>query len=90
MAWADGPVRPPDLGVSAELRQLDPTKVKYELEFTASEIGGELQLSVSYLTELFDEATIAVLLDRLVSTAVEVVADPQSRARGAHDGVVAQ
>jgi hypothetical protein len=40
LAWADSPTRAP---LSGRLVPLDPVKVKYELEFTATEVDGSLR-----------------------------------------------
>ncbi|WP_406302614.1 condensation domain-containing protein [Streptomyces sp. NBC_00885] len=80
VAWADAAARPPDLGVPTRLRPLETLMAKYEIEVTAHEADGELEFSVTYLTELFDRATVAALLDSLVSLAARLSLDPRSPA----------
>jgi hypothetical protein len=79
---SDRPPAPPDLGRDARYLPLDPLAVKYELEFTATESGGDLEIALSYLVDLFDTATATALLASLVSVAAELAANPQHRVGG--------
>jgi non-ribosomal peptide synthetase component F len=77
VATFDQPLRPPDLGVPACLRP-QPADAKFELEFSAAGIDGELEFTVSYLTDLFDPATAEAVLDTLLTSATELTDDPMS------------
>jgi non-ribosomal peptide synthetase component F len=73
---------PPDLG--ADIRSahlpLEPLHVKYEFELTATDLARELELSASYATGLFDEATVDGLLTSLVAAATDLAIDPDAPA----------
>ncbi|HYW08942.1 MAG TPA: amino acid adenylation domain-containing protein [Longimicrobium sp.] len=49
---------------------------KFDLEVTALEVGDELQLHVSFSTDLYDAATIEALLQRFERLLASAVADP--------------
>lgn len=55
----------------------DPLHIKYELELTAIEGAGDLELA--YATALFDERTARGLLDAMVSSAADLSNDPDSQ-----------
>ncbi|MET1071496.1 MAG: amino acid adenylation domain-containing protein [Umezawaea sp.] len=73
---------PPDLGPGTRSAHLPlaPLHVKYELELTATDLPEELELSASYATGLFDEATVDGLLTSLVAAATDLAIDPDAPA----------
>jgi hypothetical protein len=54
--------------------------IKYELELTATGLARELELSLSYATALFDEATADGLLTSLVTAATDLAIDADAPA----------
>lgn len=74
--------RPPDLGVPARLRALDPLKAKHELEFLAVDAGDAIEFELTYLTDLFDAATVEAVADTLLAAAVALADDPRSPLAG--------
>ena len=75
---------PPPLGESITARYLpiEPVHIKYELEFTATVLGDDLELSLSYALALFETGTAASLLDEIAAGAAELAANPDSRPCG--------
>ena len=76
------PATAPDLGPDIRSRRLlpEPLHIKYELELTATGLARELELSLSYATALFDEATADGLLTSLVTAATDLAIDADAPA----------
>jgi non-ribosomal peptide synthetase component F len=76
----DGRPNPPSphQGVATRYLPLDPLLIKYELELVLTEQAGDLELAASYAVGLFDDDTIAGLLDAMVAHAVDLAADPDA------------
>lgn len=68
----------PHQGVATRYLPLDPLLIKYELELVLTEHAGDLELAASYAVDLFDDHTIAGLLDDMVAHAVDLAADPDA------------
>jgi amino acid adenylation domain-containing protein len=70
----------PDLGpgVTAAHLPLPGMRVKYELDLTVTDRGGELELAATYPTELWSATTVAGLLSSVVTAAADLAADPDT------------
>lgn len=68
----------PDLGpgVTAAHLPLPGMRVKYELDLTITDRGGELALTATYPTDLLAATTVAGLLASVVTGAADLAADP--------------
>jgi non-ribosomal peptide synthetase component F len=69
----------PDLGpgVAARHLPLPGTTVKYELDLTVADLGGELELTATYPTDLWAPTTVAGLLSSVVTAAADLAAAPE-------------
>lgn len=68
------PVLHPSL--TARYLPLDPLHIKYELEFTATPCGDDLELAASYSADLFDASTVDDLLGAVADAAADLTTDP--------------
>lgn len=76
----DGAVVPSfGVDIQALYLPLDPLHVKYELELVATENDGQLELAASYAVELFADHTVIELLNWIITAAVDLTSDPNSR-----------
>lgn len=78
----------PDLGagIRAAHLPLPGMTVKYELDLTVTDRGGELELTATYPTDLLAATTVAGLLSSVVTAAADLAADPDAPVlrRGTH------
>jgi hypothetical protein len=67
----------PDLGadITAVPLPLPGMRVKYELDLTITDRGGDLELTATYPTELWTATTVAGLLSSVVTAAADLAAD---------------
>jgi len=80
LSFQEGPEVPLALGprTGARYRALDPLHLKYELELMVTDLGDDLELTVSYSAHLFDPPTMAALLDDLKIAADDLASDLDS------------
>jgi non-ribosomal peptide synthetase component F len=64
--------------IAARYLDLEPLHIKYELELVATELDDDVELTLSYVVDLFDEATAVGLLDELRAAADDLATDPDS------------
>jgi aryl carrier-like protein len=79
----------PALGpeITARHRPLPGMTVKYELDLTVTDRGGELELTAAYPAELWAPGTVAGLLGSVVTAAADLAADPDTSVlTGGRDG----
>jgi len=78
---ATEPPAVPDLGPDVRARHVAPPGlcVKYELELTLTDTGGDIDFELAYATALFDGPTVDALLGRLTRAAGRLADDPDAR-----------
>jgi amino acid adenylation domain-containing protein len=66
-------------GLDAELLEIDTATAKFDLALMIEDAGAQLQLSVEYSTDLFDEASIKRMVGHFQTLLESIVEEPQQR-----------